>query len=63
MSKQLMFQKAAKHYQAACAHGKPYQTASVHIECTVHINDVALAAGDSLIHVYADDTILYISGP
>ena len=26
-------------------------------------NDVALAAGDSLIHLYADDTILYISGP
>ena len=26
-------------------------------------NDVALAAGDSLIHLYADDTILYTSGP
>ena len=30
---------------------------------SVHINDVALAAGDSLIHLYADDTILYTSGP
>uniref|UniRef100_A0A8K9Y233 Reverse transcriptase domain-containing protein n=1 Tax=Oncorhynchus mykiss TaxID=8022 RepID=A0A8K9Y233_ONCMY len=30
---------------------------------SVYINDVALAAGDSLIHLYADDTILYISGP
>uniref|UniRef100_A0A8K9XTW7 Reverse transcriptase domain-containing protein n=1 Tax=Oncorhynchus mykiss TaxID=8022 RepID=A0A8K9XTW7_ONCMY len=29
----------------------------------VYINDVALAAGDSLIHLYADDTILYTSGP
>jgi hypothetical protein len=28
-----------------------------------YINDVALAAGDSLIHFYADDTILYTSGP
>ena len=27
----------------------------------VYINDVALAAGDSLIHLYADDTILYTS--
>ena len=27
------------------------------------MNDVALAAGDSLIHLYADDTILYTSGP
>jgi hypothetical protein len=27
---------------------------------SVYINDVALAAGDSLIHLYADDTILYI---
>jgi hypothetical protein len=26
------------------------------------INDVALAAGDSLIHLYADDTILYTTG-
>ena len=26
-------------------------------------NDVALAAGDSLIHLYGDDTILYTSGP
>ena len=25
---------------------------------SVYINDVALAAGDSLIHLYADDTIL-----
>ena len=25
--------------------------------------DVALAAGDSLMHLYADDTILYASGP
>ena len=31
--------------------------------CSVNINDVALAAGDSLIHLYADDTILYTSGP
>ena len=31
--------------------------------CSVYINDVALAAGDSLIHLYADDTILYTSGP
>uniref|UniRef100_A0A673YCN8 Reverse transcriptase domain-containing protein n=1 Tax=Salmo trutta TaxID=8032 RepID=A0A673YCN8_SALTR len=30
---------------------------------SVYINDVALAAGDSLIHFYADDTILYTSGP
>ena len=30
---------------------------------SVYINDVPLAAGDSLIHLYADDTILYPSGP
>uniref|UniRef100_A0A8K9XB23 Reverse transcriptase domain-containing protein n=1 Tax=Oncorhynchus mykiss TaxID=8022 RepID=A0A8K9XB23_ONCMY len=30
---------------------------------SVYINDVALAAGDSLIHLYAGDTILYTSGP
>uniref|UniRef100_A0A673YYA6 Reverse transcriptase domain-containing protein n=1 Tax=Salmo trutta TaxID=8032 RepID=A0A673YYA6_SALTR len=30
---------------------------------SVYINDVALATGDSLIHLYADDTILYTSGP
>ena len=30
---------------------------------SVYIYDVALAAGDSLIHPYADDTILYTSGP
>ena len=30
---------------------------------SVYINEVALAAGDSLIHLYADDTILYTSGP
>ena len=30
---------------------------------SVYINDVALAAGDSLIHLYADDTILYTSVP
>ena len=30
---------------------------------SVYINDVALAAGDSLIHLFADDTILYTSGP
>ena len=30
---------------------------------SVYINDVALAADDSLIHLYADDTILYNSGP
>ena len=30
---------------------------------SVYINDVALAAGDSLIHLCADDTILYTSGP
>jgi hypothetical protein len=30
---------------------------------SVYINDVALAAGDSLIHLYADDTILYTAGP
>jgi hypothetical protein len=30
---------------------------------SVYINEVALAAGDFLIHLYADDTILYISGP
>ena len=29
---------------------------------SVYINDVALAAGDSLIHLYADDTILYTTG-
>jgi hypothetical protein len=27
------------------------------------INDVVLAAGDSLIHLYADDKMLYTSGP
>uniref|UniRef100_A0A8K9UIW2 Reverse transcriptase domain-containing protein n=1 Tax=Oncorhynchus mykiss TaxID=8022 RepID=A0A8K9UIW2_ONCMY len=30
---------------------------------SVYINDVALAACNSLIHLYADDTILYTSGP
>jgi hypothetical protein len=30
---------------------------------SVYINDVALATGDSLIHLYADDTILNTSGP
>uniref|UniRef100_A0A674F345 Reverse transcriptase domain-containing protein n=1 Tax=Salmo trutta TaxID=8032 RepID=A0A674F345_SALTR len=30
---------------------------------SVYIKDVTLAAGDSLIHLYADDTILYTSGP
>ena len=30
---------------------------------SVYTNDVALAAGDSLIHLSADDTILYTSGP
>ena len=30
---------------------------------SVYIIDVGLAAGDSLIHLYADDTILYTSGP
>ena len=30
---------------------------------SVYINDAALAAGDSLIHLYADDTILYTSSP
>ena len=30
---------------------------------SVYINDVALAAGDSLIHLYADHTILYTFGP
>ena len=30
---------------------------------SVYINDIALAAGDSLIHLYADATILYTSGP
>ena len=30
---------------------------------SVYINDVALAAGYSLIHLYADDTILYALGP
>jgi hypothetical protein len=30
---------------------------------SVYINDVALAACDSLIHLYADDTILCTSGP
>ena len=30
---------------------------------SVYINDVALAAGDSLIHLYTDDTILYTSVP
>ena len=29
----------------------------------VYINDVALAVGNSLIHLYADGTILYTSGP
>ena len=29
---------------------------------SVYINEVALAAGDYLIHLYADDTILYTSG-
>lgn len=30
---------------------------------SIYINEVASAAGDSLIHLYADDTILYTSGP
>ena len=30
---------------------------------SVFIKYVALAAGESLIHLYADDTILHISGP
>ena len=30
---------------------------------SVYINDDALATGDSLIHLYADDTILNTSGP
>uniref|UniRef100_A0A8K9UDU7 Reverse transcriptase domain-containing protein n=1 Tax=Oncorhynchus mykiss TaxID=8022 RepID=A0A8K9UDU7_ONCMY len=30
---------------------------------SVYINEVTLAAGESLIHLYADDTILYTSGP
>jgi hypothetical protein len=30
---------------------------------SVYINHVALAAGDSLIHLYADDTIAYTFGP
>ena len=30
---------------------------------SVYINDVSLAAGEFLIHLYADDTILYTSGP
>uniref|UniRef100_A0A8K9UZ04 Reverse transcriptase domain-containing protein n=1 Tax=Oncorhynchus mykiss TaxID=8022 RepID=A0A8K9UZ04_ONCMY len=30
---------------------------------SVYINEVALAAGESLIHLYADDIILYTSGP
>ena len=30
---------------------------------SVYINDVTLAAGESLIHLYADDTILYTSSP
>ena len=30
---------------------------------SVYINDVALAAGDSLFHLYADDTIRYTFGP
>jgi hypothetical protein len=30
---------------------------------SVYINDVALAAGHFLIHLYADDTILDTSGP
>uniref|UniRef100_A0A8C7NVK1 Reverse transcriptase domain-containing protein n=1 Tax=Oncorhynchus mykiss TaxID=8022 RepID=A0A8C7NVK1_ONCMY len=30
---------------------------------SVYINDVALAASESLIHLYADDTIRYTSGP
>ena len=30
---------------------------------SIYINDVALAAGDSLIHFYAFNTILYTSGP
>jgi hypothetical protein len=30
---------------------------------SVYINDVALGAGESLIHLYADDTSRYTSGP
>jgi hypothetical protein len=30
---------------------------------SVYINDVTLAAGDSLIHLYADDSLLYTSDP
>jgi hypothetical protein len=33
------------------------------LSLSVYINDVALAAGDSLNHLYAGDTILYTSGP
>ena len=30
---------------------------------SIYINNIPLAAGNSLIHLYTDDTILYASGP
>ena len=36
---------------------------ALRLRLDVYINDVALAAGDSLIHLYADNTILCTSGP
>ena len=38
--------------------GVPQVSILRHTLFSVYINDVALAAGDSLIHLYADDTIL-----
>ena len=35
----------------------------VHGLFSIYINNIPLAAGNSLIHLYADDTILYASGP
>uniref|UniRef100_A0A4W5JJP9 Reverse transcriptase domain-containing protein n=1 Tax=Hucho hucho TaxID=62062 RepID=A0A4W5JJP9_9TELE len=47
----------------AVSMGVPQGSILGRILFSVSINDVALAAGDSLIHLYADDTILYTSGP
>ena len=33
------------------------------VQFSGRLHDVGLAAGDSLIHLYADDTILDVSGP
>ena len=44
----------------AVSMGVPQGSILVATLFSVYINDVALAAGDSLIHLYADDTTVYI---